>query len=134
MSRFRKSTLFCHGEDGSGSSGSLNHGKNDNSDHPDHEIATLTKIKSLPHRRLRRPLPGGLNELVSPLNMLAGREVNCTGRGRFSAADSCHIMSRFLPLHGPRSVDQMTSRVYVSQFSADGSLFVAGCQVMFGDF
>jgi WD repeat-containing protein 23 len=61
--------------------------------------------------------------------MLAGRESNRSGRGRFSSADRCHILSRYLPVNGPWLIDQMPSRAYVSQFSADGSLFVAGFQV-----
>ncbi|KAK3189844.1 hypothetical protein Dsin_029405 [Dipteronia sinensis] len=127
MSRFRKGRYICDEEDASDGSSS-NHGEIDKYDHLDHEIAHLTEIRSRPHRLLTRPVPGRLKLSVPTLNMLVGREVNSSGRGRFSAADSCHIMSRFLPVHGPRSVDQMKSRVYVSQFSADGSLFVAGCQ------
>ncbi|KAL5782413.1 hypothetical protein ACOSP7_007442 [Xanthoceras sorbifolium] len=128
MTRVRKGPYICD-EEGATDDSSSSQGDNEKSDHLDHEIAHLTKIRSKPHKLLSRPVPGRLNKLsVSTLNMLVGREVNCSGRGRFSAADSCHIMSRFLPVHGPRSVDQMKSRVYVSQFSADGSLFVAGCQ------
>ncbi|XP_050899281.1 LEC14B protein-like [Lathyrus oleraceus] len=37
-------------------------------------------------------------------------------------------MIRYLPVNGPWLIDQMPSRAYVSQFSADGSLFVAGFQ------
>ncbi|XP_050942849.1 LEC14B homolog isoform X4 [Cucumis melo] len=57
-----------------------------------------------------------------------GRECNYSGKGRFSAGDCCHVLSRYLPVNGPWLVDQMTSRAYVSQFSSDGSLFVAGFQ------
>ncbi|XP_039020946.1 LEC14B protein-like [Hibiscus syriacus] len=60
--------------------------------------------------------------------MLAGREGNYSGRGRFSSADCCHMLSSYFPVNGPWLVDQTTSRAYVSQFSADGSLFVAGFQ------
>ncbi|KAK2646682.1 hypothetical protein Ddye_021877 [Dipteronia dyeriana] len=127
MSRFRKGRYICDEEDASDGSSS-NHGENEKSDHLDHEIAHLTEIRSRPHKFLTRPAPGRLKLSVPTLNMLVGREVNSSGRGRFSAADSCHIMSRFLPVHGPQSVDQMKSRVYVSQFSIDGSLFVAGSQ------
>lgn len=94
----------------------------------DHEIAQATKLKSQPHELLgdvngRRDLP------VSTVKMLAGRECNYSGRGRFSSADCCHVLSRYLPVNGPWLLDQMTSRAYVSQFSTDGSLFVAGFQV-----
>lgn len=40
------------------------------------------------------------------------------------------MISRYLPVNGPWLVDQMTSWAYVSQFSADGFLFVAGFQVV----
>ncbi|MBA0736467.1 hypothetical protein Gogos_010018 [Gossypium gossypioides] len=71
----------------------------------DHEIAQLTNLKSVPNERLHQLMPGKKKLPVSPVKMLAGRE-----------ADIC------------RYVDQMTSQAYVSQFSADGSLFVAGFQ------
>ena len=95
----------------------------------DHEIAQLTNLRSRPHERLHQLMPGKQKLPVSPVKMLAGREGNYSGRGRFSSADCCHMLSRYLPVNGPWLVDQMTSRAYVSQFSADGSLFVAGFQV-----
>ncbi|XP_050237419.1 LEC14B protein isoform X4 [Mercurialis annua] len=73
-------------------------------------------------------MPGKRKLPVSTVKMLAGREGNYSGRGRFSAADRCHMLGRYLPVNGPWLIDQMTSRAYVSQFSADGSLFVAGFQ------
>lgn len=97
--------------------------------HLDHQIAHLTRLKSEPHGRLSQVLPGRRELPVSTVKMLAGRECNYSGRGRFSPADCCHVLSRYLPVNGPWLVDQMTSRAYVSQFSADGSLFVGGFQV-----
>ncbi|KAK8499530.1 hypothetical protein V6N13_060958 [Hibiscus sabdariffa] len=95
----------------------------------DHEIAQLTNLKSVPNERLRQLVPGKKKLPVSPVKMLAGREGNYSGRGGgFSSADRCHMLGRYLPENGPWLVDQMTSRAYVSQFSADGSLFVAGFQ------
>ncbi|KAL5561604.1 hypothetical protein UlMin_031351 [Ulmus minor] len=94
----------------------------------DHELAQLTKLKSEPHERLSRVGPGKRELPVSTVKMLARREGNFSGRGRFSSADRCHLLSRYLPVNGPWLVDQLTSRAYVSQFSADGSLFVAGFQ------
>ncbi|XWS36243.1 hypothetical protein CRYUN_Cryun20dG0068800 [Craigia yunnanensis] len=94
----------------------------------DHEIAQLTNLRSRPHERLCQLMPGKQKLPVSPVKMLAGREGNYSGRGRFSSADCCHMLSRYLPVNGPWPVDQMKSRAYVSQFSADGSLFVAGFQ------
>ena len=95
----------------------------------DNEIAQITKLKSTPHKLLGQDGPGKPKLPVSPVKMLAGRESNHSGRGRFSSADCCHLLSRYLPVNGPWLIDQMESRAYVSQFSADGSLFVAGFQV-----
>lgn len=97
----------------------------------DHEIAQLTKLRSVPHQNLSRVLPGKREFPVSTVKMLAGREGNYSGRGRFSSADCCHVLSKYLPINGPWVVDQMSTRAYVSQFSTDGSLFVAGFQVLF---
>ncbi|CAN1284053.1 LEC14B homolog [Linum perenne] len=91
----------------------------ESSDQFDHEIVQLTKLRSEPHERYRRDSPacGGRSRApVSTLKMLAGREANCSGRGRFSSADGCHVLS------------STRSRAYVSQFSSDGSLFIAGFQ------
>jgi WD repeat-containing protein 23 len=95
----------------------------------DHEIAQITKLRSGPHELLSHVEPGRREQQVSTVKMLARREGNYSGRGRFSSADCCHVLSRYLPVNGPWLVDQMNSRAYVSQFSADGSLFVAGFQV-----
>lgn len=97
----------------------------------DNEIAQITKLKSTPHQLLAHAGSGRKELSVSPVKMLAGRESNYSGRGRFSSADRCHLLSRYLPVNGPWLIDQMASRAYVSQFSADGSLFVAGFQVNF---
>ncbi|XP_054804357.1 LEC14B protein isoform X1 [Prosopis cineraria] len=94
----------------------------------DNEIAQITKLKSTPHHLLSRVGPGRPQLPVSPVKMLAGRESNYSGLGRFSSSDCCHILSRYLPVNGPWLIDQMATRAYVSQFSADGSLFVAGFQ------
>uniref|UniRef100_A0A2P2MCU2 Uncharacterized protein n=1 Tax=Rhizophora mucronata TaxID=61149 RepID=A0A2P2MCU2_RHIMU len=94
----------------------------------DHEIMQLTKLRSGPHKHLSQGVTGKWELPVSTVRMLMGREGNYSGRGRFSAADRCHMLSRYLPVNGPWLLDQMTSRAYVSQFSADGSLFVAGFQ------
>ncbi|KAB2050712.1 Uncharacterized protein F383_27027 [Gossypium arboreum] len=94
----------------------------------DDEISQLTNLRSGPNDRLHQLVPGKQQLPVSPVRMLAGREGNYSGKGRFSSADRCHMLSRYLPVNGPWLVDQTTSRAYVSQFSADGSLFVAGFQ------
>lgn len=128
MSRLELDSDFCDA--------GKNIHESDNSERPnkqlnhlDHEISQLTKHRLGPHKCLSQVSPGKLDSSVSPVKMLAGREGNYSGRGRFSSADCCHMTSRYLPTNGPWLVDQMTSRAYVSQFSADGSLFVAGFQV-----
>ncbi|CAL0334650.1 unnamed protein product [Lupinus luteus] len=96
--------------------------------HYNHEIAHITKLRSSPNELLGRVVPGRMKLPASAVRMLVGREGNYSGRGRFSSADGCHILSRYLPTRGPWIVDRMKSRAYVSQFSADGSLFIAGFQ------
>ncbi|XP_048441844.1 LEC14B homolog isoform X4 [Pyrus x bretschneideri] len=96
----------------------------------EHEVAQLTKLRSAPNVRLTQIGPRRRDLPVSTVRMLAGREGNYSGRGgRFSSADRCHVLSRYLPVNGPWFVDRRSSRAYVSQFSADGSLFIAGFQV-----
>lgn len=95
----------------------------------DHDIAQLTKLQSGPHKSFSRVRPGKREYPVSMVKMLAGREANLSKRGRFSSGDCRHVLSRYLPVNGPFVVDQMSTRAYVSQFSADGSLFIAAFQV-----
>eukprot|EP00262_Sarcandra_glabra_P004753 TRINITY_DN16005_c0_g1_i1.p1 TRINITY_DN16005_c0_g1~~TRINITY_DN16005_c0_g1_i1.p1 ORF type:complete len:482 (+),score=53.82 TRINITY_DN16005_c0_g1_i1:428-1873(+) len=94
----------------------------------DHEISQSTNFRSEPSAMLYKIKPGRQNMPISTVKMLLGREANYSGKGRFSSADRCHVVSRYLPVNGPCLVDRMSSRAYVSQFSADGSLFVAGFQ------
>lgn len=94
----------------------------------DHEIAQLTRIRSRPQENLSKVLGVKKDVPVSIVKMLAGREANYLGKRSFSSADRCYVLSRYLPVNGPRVVDQMPTRAYVSQFSADGSLFIAAFQ------
>ncbi|KAH7666883.1 WD repeat protein DCAF11/LEC14B protein [Dioscorea alata] len=94
----------------------------------DHEIFHLTKLRSEPSEALRKSTHGSQSAPVSTVKMLLGREANYSGRGKFSSADCSHVLGRYLPVNGPWHVDRMDSRAYVSQFSEDGSLFVAGFQ------
>ncbi|KAM7254000.1 hypothetical protein ACFE04_031682 [Oxalis oulophora] len=95
----------------------------------DQDIAQLTKLTTAPDHHFSPLIPATKQDLhVSPVKMLAGREANLSGKGRFSSADRCHMLSRYLPVKGPWLVDQMISRAYISQFSYDGSLLVAGFQ------
>ncbi|KAF3958724.1 hypothetical protein CMV_016396 [Castanea mollissima] len=127
MSRFVKGTNSCGGE-GSAKGSSASEGPSQPSNHLDHEIAHLTKLGSAPHELLTRAAPGRSRLPISTVKMLVARETNHSGRGRFSSADGCHLLSRYLPINGPCRVDRMKSRAYTSQFSADGSLFIAGFQ------
>ncbi|XXG83355.1 hypothetical protein AAC387_Pa10g1131 [Persea americana] len=95
----------------------------------DHEIAHQTKFRSAPSEMIHKVIPSKQKNMpISTVAMLSAREANYSGKGRFSKADSCHLLSRYLPVHGPWCVDTMESRAYVSQFSPDGTLFVAGFQ------
>ncbi|KAK9288345.1 hypothetical protein L1049_016798 [Liquidambar formosana] len=99
MARGGKQLNTCDGGNGSdGPSGSQ--GSNQMSNYLDHDIAQLTKIRSEPHELFIRTVPGKLRLPVSTVKLLAGRE----------------------------GWTRLNSRAYVSQFSADGSLFIAGCQ------
>ncbi|KAK2995549.1 hypothetical protein RJ640_014946 [Escallonia rubra] len=127
MSRSGKSSNKC---DGNAASGSRTNQGSSESSHLYHEIAHLTRLGSEPNERFSRVVPGKLRLRlpISPVDMLVGREANYSGRGRFSSADCCHVLSRYLPINGPSVVNTMGSHAYVSQFSADGSLFIAGSQ------
>lgn len=94
----------------------------------DHEIAQLTKLRSGPNESLIRVVPGKRDFSLSNAKMLAAREANLSGRGRFTSGDCRHVLSKYLPVNGPWVVDQMSTRAYVSQFSTDGSMFVAAFQ------
>ncbi|KAE8660112.1 LEC14B-like protein [Hibiscus syriacus] len=127
MSRSRKDVSAC--DDGIAPNGTCaNQDCSEDSDYLVHDIAQHTNLRSGPHELLSRSVPGKRKLPVSTVKMLVGREGNYTGRGRFSSADGCYVLSRYLPVNGPWWVDHLKSRAYVSQFSADGSLFVAGFQ------
>eukprot|EP00252_Welwitschia_mirabilis_P009699 TRINITY_DN2244_c0_g1_i1.p1 TRINITY_DN2244_c0_g1~~TRINITY_DN2244_c0_g1_i1.p1 ORF type:complete len:552 (+),score=103.27 TRINITY_DN2244_c0_g1_i1:222-1877(+) len=93
-----------------------------------HDIAHITEFNSLPNYTYFTMAGKNKNGYVSTFKMLAAREANYSGIGKFSASDRCHVASRYLPTSGPRAIDNMNSRAYTGQFSSDGSLFVAGFQ------
>ncbi|KAL5097232.1 hypothetical protein RYX36_001559 [Vicia faba] len=128
-SRLNKDTSDCM-DDGSGSNESSESGIfGEGTSYLVHEISQITKLRSSPNENLSHVVPGRIRRLpASTVRMLVGREGNYSGRGKFSAADGCHMLSRYLPTKGPWIVDRMGSRAYVSQFSDDGSLFIAGFQ------
>uniref|UniRef100_A0A0C9S975 LEC14B homolog n=1 Tax=Wollemia nobilis TaxID=56998 RepID=A0A0C9S975_9CONI len=94
----------------------------------DHEVAHITKLRSAPNGMLSRIYGENKKGYIRTFSMLAGREANVSGRGKFSSADCCHVSSRYLPTGDPVIMDKMNSRAYVGRFSTDGSLFVAGFQ------
>uniref|UniRef100_A0A0D9WGE1 Uncharacterized protein n=1 Tax=Leersia perrieri TaxID=77586 RepID=A0A0D9WGE1_9ORYZ len=92
------------------------------------DIFHITRIKSGPSESIRKSV-GTSKDMISTTRLLSGREINSSGNGKFSSVDRAFVLGRYLPIDGPEIVDRMDSRAYVSQFSADGSLFVAGFQV-----
>ena len=95
----------------------------------DHVIAHSTAIRNSPSEGSARLGKAKKGANVNTLSMLAGREFNVSGNGKFSRAECCHVASRYLPTDGPSIVEKLNSRAYIGQFSKDGSLFVAGFQV-----
>ncbi|XP_073354281.1 LEC14B protein-like [Aegilops tauschii subsp. strangulata] len=87
------------------------------------DIFHMTRLRSGPSESIRKSM-----DRVSVTRLLRGREVNSSGNGKFSPVDRAFVLGHYLPVDGPETVDTMDSRAYVSQFSADGSLFVAGFQ------
>ncbi|BBN04407.1 DDB1- and CUL4-associated factor 11 [Marchantia polymorpha subsp. ruderalis] len=94
-------------------------------EHPLGEIIYYRTSASRDSARFGRRRP---REAVNVSYMLAGREINVSGKSNFSRAEQCHVACNYLPTHGPTTVDETKSRAYTGQFSADGSLFVAGFQ------
>ncbi|PKU81683.1 LEC14B protein [Dendrobium catenatum] len=90
----------------------------------DEEISQLTKLRTEPSENLRKTTFPRQKLPIPIVRMLFGREA----MGRFTIADCSHAVGRYLPVNGPWSIDSMDSRAYVSQFSDDGSLLVAGFQ------
>ncbi|TVU20789.1 hypothetical protein EJB05_30385 [Eragrostis curvula] len=92
----------------------------------DEEVSHLTRVKSEPSQRTRTSFNTERKKPISTFKLLAGRESNCSGMGRFSSADCSYALRKHLPVKGPWCVDDIDSEVYVSQFSTDGSLLVGG--------
>lgn len=95
----------------------------------DHAIAQATALRHSASEGSIRLGHVRRGKRVNVATMLAGREFNVSGNGRFSRAECCHVGARFLPTDGPSCVDRLDSRAYIGQFSGDGTLFVAGFQV-----
>lgn len=93
------------------------------------EFYHQTKLRSAPNEMMRKLSRIESGRRIPTVKMLSTREFNLSGKGRFYSQDRCHLLSRFLPVNGPWRVDSLNSRAYVSQYSADGTLFVGGFQV-----
>lgn len=103
-----------------------------------HALCQLTKMMTSPHSNFARfggvqgmrtaKLEPSRLQAVNALSMMAGRESNVSGYGRFSSADCCSMAARFLPKEATEVLDKIGSRAYIGQFSEDGALFVAGFQ------
>uniref|UniRef100_A0A452XTX0 Uncharacterized protein n=3 Tax=Aegilops tauschii TaxID=37682 RepID=A0A452XTX0_AEGTS len=91
----------------------------------DEEVSHLTRLKSEPSERTRACLHAGKSH-ISTFKLLSSRESNRSGFGRFSSADCSYALRKHLPVRGPWCVDNMDCAAYISQFSSDGSLLIAG--------
>ena len=128
MSKLELDALMCDGETSGGSLRKPQKRK-EGSFNIDSEISHVTKLRSEPSEELCNFVNSKKEIPTSVLRMLSSREANFTKKGNFSQCDRSYVLNRFLPVNGPCRIDGMNSRAYVSQFSADGSLFVAGFQV-----
>ncbi|KAK1351895.1 hypothetical protein POM88_053900 [Heracleum sosnowskyi] len=81
----------CSDSDASNSGIDENSSPNEPMNILDHDVAQLTKLRSAPHENSGDVFPGKRRSSVNTVKMLAGRECNYSGRGRFSAADRCHL-------------------------------------------
>jgi len=90
------------------------------------EVFHLTRARSEPCHRTRGAASARGRRPFSTFGLVSARESGRTGGAGFSPADRAYVGSRHIPTKGPWSVDEVDSEAYVSQFSADGSLLVAG--------
>ncbi|KAG2619343.1 LEC14B protein-like isoform X1 [Panicum virgatum] len=91
------------------------------------DIFHMTRMRSGLSESIYKSM-GTNRGIISTAKLLSGREVDCSGKGMFSSGDRAFVLGRYVPMNGPEFLDRMDSRAYVSQFSADGTLFVAGFQ------
>ncbi|TVU17888.1 hypothetical protein EJB05_33948 [Eragrostis curvula] len=90
------------------------------------DVSHLTRARSQPCHRTRGAVHAGRRKPLSTFELVSARESGRTGGAGFSAADRAYVGRKHLPAKGPWRVDDMDSEAYVSQFSGDGSLLVAG--------
>ncbi|KAJ1261576.1 hypothetical protein BS78_09G040800 [Paspalum vaginatum] len=90
------------------------------------EVSQLTRAASEPCFRARGAASASRKKPFSAFELVSARESGRAGGAGFSAADRAYVGRQHVPTRGPWSVDDVDSEAYVSQFSADGSLLVAG--------
>ncbi|CAN6345248.1 unnamed protein product [Urochloa humidicola] len=90
------------------------------------EVFHLTRARSELCHRSRGAASARRKRPFSTFELVSARESGRTGGAGLSSADRAYVGSRHIPTKGPWGVDEMDSEAYVSQFSADGSLLVAG--------
>lgn len=93
------------------------------------EVFHLTRARSELCHRTRGASSARRRRPFSTFELVSARESGRTGGAGFSSADRACVGRRHIPTKGPWAVDEMNSEAYVSQFSADGSLLVAGFRV-----
>ncbi|KAF8725846.1 hypothetical protein HU200_020407 [Digitaria exilis] len=90
------------------------------------EVFHLTRARSELCHRTRGASSARRRRPFSTFELVSARESGRAGGAGFSLADRACVGRRHIPKKGPWAVDEMDSEAYVSQFSADGSLLVAG--------
>ncbi|AQK95198.1 LEC14B homolog isoform X1 [Zea mays] len=90
------------------------------------EMSHLTRATSEPCRRARGAAFARRARPFSAYELVSAREAGRAGGAGFSAADRAYLGRQHIPTKGPWGVDDVESEAYVSQFSADGSLLIAG--------
>ena len=127
MSRLEDEFYEPEGQDTDGSSSVQ---VNDEFSKLHNDIFHMTRMRSGLSESIYKSM-GTNRGIISTTKLLSGREVDCSGKGMFSSGDRAFVLGRYVPMNGPEFLDRMDSRAYVSQFSADGTLFVAGFQVCY---
>jgi WD repeat-containing protein 23 len=127
MSRLEDEYYEPEGQDTDGSSSDQ---VNDEFSKLHNDIFHMTRMRSGLSESIYKSV-GANRGIISTAKLLSGREVGCSGKGMFSSGDRAFVLGRYVPVNGPELLDRMDSRAYVSQFSADGTLFVAGFQVCY---
>ena len=93
------------------------------------KMSHLTRATSEPCRRTHGAASALRKRPFSAFELVSAREAGLADGAGFSAADRAYLGRQHIPTKGPWGVDDVDSEAYVSQFSADGSLLIAGFRV-----